>query len=456
LIAINSEKYSARDLALLILKDVDYKGAYANLALDKALESYRPDSLDRSFITELVYGSLRAQNTLDWIIDKHLSQPVKKQTSWIRNILRLGVYQIFYLDRVPSSAAVNEAVNQAKRYGHPGAEKFVNGVLRNIVRNKTHLTFPAIEDNPAVHISLKYSHPLWLVERWLSQLGIEDTIELCLENNRPAPYTIRTNTLRISRDKLLERLKEMGVNASKTIYAQEGIVLDGFGGLRGFSLFEQGYFQPQDESSMLASHALRPSPGSFIIDVASAPGGKSTHLAQLISNQGTIISMDIFPHKLKLIEENVKRLGITCIQTRLGDAREYISDLEAKADFVLLDAPCSGTGAIRRRPDSRWRKQPEQLPALLKLQREILDNVSKYLKPGGVLVYSTCSVLPEENQEQIEYFLNSHQDFIKCSLNGLLPEILFSNKESTEDFIQLYPHREGTDGFFICRMQKGC
>ncbi|NTW05519.1 MAG: 16S rRNA (cytosine(967)-C(5))-methyltransferase RsmB [Peptococcaceae bacterium] len=446
------ERYSARDLALLILKDVDYKGAYANLALDKALELYRPDSLDRAFITELVYGSLRAQNTLDWIIDKHLNQPVKKQTSWMRNILRIGVYQIFYLDRVPSSAAVNEAVNQAKRYGHPGAEKFVNGVLRNIVRNKDTLVYPTLEDNPAVHISLKYSHPIWLVKRWLSQLGIEETIDLCIENNKPAPYTVRTNTLKTSRDKLLETLKAMGINASKTLYAQEGIFLEGFGGLRGFSLFEQGYFQPQDESSMLAAHALKPSPGSLIIDVASAPGGKSTHLAQLVNDQGTIISMDIFPHKLKLIEENIKRLGITCIQTKLGDAREFIGDLKEKADFVLLDAPCSGTGVIRRRPDSRWRKQPEQLPELLKLQREILDNVSEYLKPGGILVYSTCSVLTEENQEQIECFLERHPNFETCSLHGLLPESLFSNKES--DYIQLYPHREGTDGFFICRMQK--
>ncbi|MCL6612357.1 MAG: 16S rRNA (cytosine(967)-C(5))-methyltransferase RsmB [Peptococcaceae bacterium] len=449
---MRTTKYSARDIALLVLKDVDAGEAYANLALDRVLEDCRPSGLDRAFATELVYGTLRSLNTLDWILHQHMKKPMEKQTPWIRNILRLGVYQIMYMDRVPDPAAVNEAASQARRFGNPGAVKFVNGVLRNILRHREEINFPSLEKDPVGHISLKYSHPAWLVERWIAELGPEEAIKLCRANNQPAPNTVRTNTLKITRDDLIDLLAGEGVSADKTKYAPEGLKLEGTGGLRGFSPFEQGFFQVQDESSMLAGHALNPRPGSLVIDGAAAPGGKATHLAQIMGDRGSILAFDIHPHKIKLIEENCARLGVTCVRPVLGDAGNLPEDLAGRADFALLDAPCSGTGVIRRRPDSRWRKDPGKLPELLKLQRKILESVSRCLKPGGVLVYSTCSVLPEENLEQVDNFLRAHPDFRAEDLGPYLPPELVEGEAG--GCLQLYPHRHGTDGFFIARLRR--
>ncbi|MFZ5632920.1 MAG: 16S rRNA (cytosine(967)-C(5))-methyltransferase RsmB [Bacillota bacterium] len=451
---IRTGRYSARDIALLVMKDVDAGEAYANLALSRVLEEYKPGGLDRSFATELVYGALRSLNTLDWILRQHVRQPLEKQTPWVRNILRLGVYQIFYMDRVPAPAAINEAANQARRFGHPGAVKFVNGVLRNVLRHRDEISFPAMADDPVGHISLKYSHPAWLVERWVDELGVQETIELCRANNHPAPNTVRTNTLRITREGLMERLAAKGVTAGKTRYAPEGVNLEGVGALRGFLPFEEGLFQAQDESSMLVGHAVAPLPGSLVIDAAAAPGGKATHLAQLMGDRGTVLAFDIHPHRLRLIAENCARLGITCVRPVEGDARDLPPDLAGQADFALLDAPCSGTGVIRRRPDSRWRKTPGQLPEIVRLQGEMLDSISHCLKPGGVLVYSTCSVLPEENTGQVEGFLRSHPHFRAEDLSACLPSALGEKEAMKNGHVQLYPHRHGTDGFFIARMRR--
>ncbi|MHB8156753.1 MAG: 16S rRNA (cytosine(967)-C(5))-methyltransferase RsmB, partial [Desulfocucumaceae bacterium] len=364
-----------------MLKEVDAGGAYANLALNRVLEDLKPSSLDRAFATEIAYGTLRSLNTLDWILQKHISQPLEKQTSWIRSILRLGVYQIIYMDRVPAPAAVNEAANQAKRFGHPGAVSFVNGVLRNVLRKKDEIVFPSLESDPVQHISLKYSHPAWLVQRWIKELGAGETIELCSSNNQPSPNTVRANTLKNTREGLLDILAKEGIQAEKTRHAPEGVILKGVRGLRGFPPFEQGLFQVQDESSMLVGHAVAPSPGSLVIDAASAPGGKATHLAQMMGDRGTIAAFDIHAHKIKLIMDNCRRLGITIIRAVEGDARELAGEYSGRADYVLLDAPCTGTGVIRRRPDSRWKKDPAQLPQIISLQREMLESISRCLKP---------------------------------------------------------------------------
>lgn len=402
----------------------------------------------------MVYGTLRTLNTLDWIIGQHIKQPLRKQTPWIRNILRLGVYQIFYMDRVPAPAAVNEAANQARRFGDPGAVKFVNGVLRNILRRSDEIIFPSLDADPVGHISIKYSHPEWLVKRWIEQMGAEETIDLCLANNRPAPNSVRVNTLKTTREELLKTLARDGVRAEKTRYSPDGLILEGAGGLRGFPPFEQGLFQVQDESSMLVGHAVSPAPGSLVLDVAGAPGGKATHMAQIMGDRGTVIAADIHPHKLKLVEENCRRLGITCVRPLNADARNLAPDFEGRADYVLLDAPCSGTGVIRRKPDSRWRKEPGQLAEIISLQKEMLESVSRCLKTGGVLVYSTCSVLPEENHEQVKAFLQSHPGFRGEDLGRYLAGGPAENESRESGLLQLYPHRHGTDGFFIARMVK--
>lgn len=447
-------KVNARDMALNVLKHVEEDGAYANLALNKVLEEHRPKKIDRAFATELAYGTLRALNTVDWVLSRFLKQPLSSQTIWVRNILRIGAYQLLFMDRVPPSAACNESVELAKKYANPGMVKFVNGVLRNITRNLSNIEYPDINDDPLGHISLKYSHPTWLVKRWLQEYGVDQTIQLCKTNNETPPNTVRTNTLRISREDLILRLEQEGVKAEKTKHAVEALIVDGFLSYRSLPSFQQGLFQVQDESSMLVGHALKPEPGSKVIDAAAAPGGKSTHLGQLMGNKGKILAFDVHPHKLSLIEDNCRRLGVTIIEGKTADAREMPKELENWADYVLLDAPCSGLGVLRRRPDARWRKEASHIPAIVKLQQEILESVSQCVRPGGVLLYSTCTITREENIDQIEKLLNKNPDFMLEDLTNLLPESLSKEPGVQQGYIQLLPHIHGMDGFFIARMRK--
>lgn len=451
---ISTARPTAREIALEVLLAVERGGAYANQALHKALEKYRPGKLDRAFATELTYGTLRTLNTLDWYLGHFIPHSVKAQAPEVRNVLRLGAYQILFMDRVPDFAAVHEAVEMARRYGHPGSAKFVNGVLRNLVRKKDEIVFPALEEDAVGHISLRYSHPAWLVRLWINQFGVEETIELCLANNRPAPNTVRTNTLKITRAELIQKLREAGVDAVETALAPEGLHIEGFYAIGELQAYRQGLFQVQDESSMLAAHALSPEENSLVIDMAAAPGGKTTHLAQLMRNTGEIIAFDLYPHKLKLIEDNCRRLGVKNVHPRLGDARRPPVELEEKADYVLLDAPCSGLGVLRRRPDLRWVKSEDDIGRLVELQADMLAGAARCVRPGGVLVYSTCTLTLEENQHQIETFLRSHPQFYLESMTGLLPPAVDSDGTLAQGYVQLLPHRHGTDGFFLSRMRR--
>lgn len=447
-------KISARELALKVLKAVEEEGAYANLALNRVLEKHRPGKLDRAFATELSYGALRSLNTLDWVLAQFIKQPLSSQTPTVRNILRLGVYQLMFMDRVPPSAACNEGAEMARKHGHAGTVKFVNGVLRNVSRRFKEIQFPGLEDNPVEHISLRYSHPAWMVKRWLEEFGPTDTIALCRANNEPAPNTVRTNTLKTTRPELAERMQSEGLVVRETAYAPEGLNIEGFFSLGSLAAFKEGLFQVQDESSMLAGRALAPVPGSTVIDSCSAPGGKTTHLAQLMENRGEILAVDIHPHKLALITENCTRLGINIIDGLTGDARELPERLHNRADFLLVDAPCSGLGVLRRRPDARWRKEPGQLPAIVKLQAEILDGTSRCVKEGGVMVYSTCTITREENWGQVEDFLVRHPEFEPEDLTSLLPSEMDFEGTLARGYLQILPHRHGMDGFFIARMRK--
>ncbi|MCL6635983.1 MAG: 16S rRNA (cytosine(967)-C(5))-methyltransferase RsmB [Peptococcaceae bacterium] len=445
---------SAREMALEVLRAVEEEGAYANLALNKVLEKYRPGKLDRAFATELAYGALRSLNTLDWVLGQFVRQPLSSQTAAVRNILRLGVYQLMFMDRVPPSAACNEGAEMARRHGHAGMVKFVNGVLRNVSRSLKEIQFPRLEDSPVEHISLRYSHPAWLVERWLKEFGPEDTMALCRANNEPAPNTVRTNTLKITRAGLVERLRREGLAVRETVFAPEGLVIEGFLSLGSLASFKEGLFQVQDESSMLAARALMPATGAFVIDACSAPGGKTTHLAQLMENRGRILAVDVHPHKLALIAENCSRLGVTIVEGLARDARELPEQYNNQAGFVLVDAPCSGLGVLRRRPDARWRKDPVQFPAIVELQSGILESAARCVREGGVLVYSTCTITGEENLGQVENFLARHPEFALEDLTPLLPAELDAAGTLKRGYLQILPHRHGMDGFFIARMRK--
>ncbi|MEW5953514.1 MAG: 16S rRNA (cytosine(967)-C(5))-methyltransferase RsmB [Bacillota bacterium] len=447
-------RLSARELALKALVAVEADGAYANLALNSILEKYKPGKLDRAFTTELVYGSLRARNTLDWALGRLLRHSLDRQTPQVRSILRLSAYQIMFMDRVPDSAAVNEGAELARKYGHPGAVKFVNGVLRNLVRQKGELKYPDQAEDPVGYLALVYSYPRWLVQRWLQQLGHSETVDLCRAGNEPAPNTVRTNTLKTTRGDLQARLQQEGVVAQPTKYAPEGLELQGFLSIGAIPSFQEGLFQVQDESSMLAGHAVSPEPGSLVIDAASAPGGKTTHLAQLMNNQGRIIAYDVHAHKLKLVEDNCQRLGVNIVETRLGDASNLPLELTARADYVLLDAPCSGLGVLRRRPDARWRKEPGQIEELVSLQQRLLTGSARCVRPGGVLVYSTCTVMEEENINQWRAFLLHNPWFEPEDLGPYLPARLDCGGTMAAGYVQLLPGRHGTDGFFIARMRR--
>lgn len=444
----------AREIAWRVLMGVEEKGAYANLALDRALERYKPGKLDRAFVTELVYGVLRSRNTLDWVLGHFLRGALERQTAAVRTILRLGAYQIMFMDRVPAAAACDQSTRLAHRHGHPGAAGFVNGVLRNLVRRRKDISFPPLEEKPVEHIALAHSHPEWLVRRWLDEYGAQETIALCRADNRPAPNTVRTNTLKIDRDGLAAILTRAGLQVEPTPYAPEGLQIAGFHSLHGFPPFEQGMFQAQDESSMLVGHALSPRPGSVVLDLAAAPGGKTTHLAQLIGDRGEIVACDVHRHKLKLIEDNCRRLGIQCVRTLEADARRANGRFAARADYVLLDAPCSGLGVLRRRPDARWRRREDEIARLAALQREMLDAAARCVRPGGVLVYSTCTLTREENEEQVASFLQRHPYFAPADLSGLLPAALDWRDTFSKGFVRLLPHRHNMDGFFIARLVR--
>lgn len=438
----------AREIALRIINNIEIRQAYANLALAKEIGGQTLSDQDRRFVTELVYGTVKAGNTLDWILGHYLTRPLNKVSPIIRNILRLGIYQMFFLSKIPVSAACNQSVELAKKYGHAGTVKFVNAVLRNAGRSPEKVVYPDREREPVRYLSLTYFHPEWMVARWVKRLGVEATEQLCRINNETPPLSLRTNTLKTSRAELVDLLQKEGVICTASHWTSEGIVCSEHPAIASLQSLRQGLFQVQGESSMLVAHVLDPKPGEVIFDVCGAPGGKSTHIAALMTNKGRVLSADLYEHKLALIRENASRLGITIIETKVLDAVQIGSLFPAQADRVLVDAPCSGLGVLRRKPDSRWRKSPSSLADLPKLQMDILCSAAQCVKPGGVLVYSTCTTEPEENQKVIERFLQQHSDFCLQNTGNYLP------KPQDSATIQLWPHIDHLDGFFIARMIK--
>ncbi len=440
---------NVRELALRVINDVNIKQAYANIVLNKLFPKHQINEQDRRFITELAYGTIKVGKTLDWILNRYMSRPLNKISPIIQDILRMGAYQILFMDKVPDSAACNQSVELAKKYGHIGTAKLVNAVLRNIIRHPEKAAYPMPEEDSALYLSLKYYHPLWMVERWIKKIGKADTEKLCAFNNCPPDLSIRTNLLKITREALIKRLHSEGAEAVPSLLTPEGILCKKHTTLTNMASLHEGLFQVQDESSMLVAHVLAPQEGEFIIDTCSAPGGKSTHIAALMKDTGKILSTDIYEQKLNIISENAKRLGISIIHTELIDAQQIGDKYPMQADRVLVDAPCSGLGVLRKKPDSRWRKTETLIKELAELQGKILSSAAKAVKPGGVLVYSTCTTEVEENNKVIEDFLASHENFILDDARKYVNLSQQNNK-----MIQLWPHIHNVDGFFIARMLK--
>ena len=359
---------NARRIALDILMAIEEEKAYSNIAILKHLYNQKISHLDRKLITELVYGVLDNKIYLDFIIKQLSKIQITSLDKGIRMILRMGLYQIIYLDKIPAFAVVNESVRLAKKV-NVKASGYVNGLLRNFLREHKKIKIPSAKDNLVAHLSIRYSHPEWLVEKWIHQLGEEFTAELLKANNERPLLTIRTNTLKIDKQRLVQILSKEGAKVSNGLHVEDALYIKDIGNIAKLESFQNGYFQVQDESSMLAVHALDPKPGEFVLDLCAAPGGKSTYIAQLMKNEGIILARDIYDHKIKLVQDHAARLGIHIIQTEVFDATKFDHSLIEKADKVLLDAPCSGLGIIRRKPEIKYSKQPKDLKAIADLHR---------------------------------------------------------------------------------------
>ncbi len=432
-----------REKAADILRHAE-EGFFADSSIEEARQSF--GARDSAFILELVYGTLRNRARLDWALNLLSTLPLEKTDTWTRNILRMGAYQLLFLDRVPASAAVNTSTNLAKVHGKkPG---YVNGLLRNLDRKRSTIAFPGLED-PIQRMTVLYSHPEWLVRRWLDRYGGQTTEALLDSNNRPAPLVIRCNTLKATRDHLKAALASQGVESRETLYSSVGLEILSSPGFRILPAYKQGWFMVQDEAAQLVSLLLSPVPGETVLDACAAPGGKAAHLAELMGDRGTIVALENDPARIPRIEVNTARLGLHIIISEKGDATQYHG---GTFDKVLIDAPCSGLGVLRRHPDGRWIKNERIIRERAAVQQRILENCASLLKPGGALVYATCTTEPEENEEIITDFLtNNGSDFTIDDPRPFLPRQATVFVDNT-GFFRTFPNGAGMDGFFGVRL----
>ncbi|HEY8499629.1 MAG TPA: 16S rRNA (cytosine(967)-C(5))-methyltransferase RsmB, partial [Clostridia bacterium] len=386
------------------------------------------------------------------IISQFSKTKLKKISLRVLSILRLGVYQIMFLDRVPHAAACDTSVELAKKYAKESSG-FVNGILRNISRSSAEIHMPENTGSNAYELSVKYSFPVFLVENWLAGFGREFT-ERILDSLLMRPdFCVRVNTLKTSPEAVIEELLKEGIEVRPGRFLNEALILRGVSDISRLKAYTEGRITVQDESSMLAAKILDPQPGETILDICAAPGGKTAHIAGYMKNKGRIAAWDIHEHKIRLIWNNAERLGVKIIEPELRDALAPVSEPAGRFHRVLADVPCSGTGIIRRKPDIKWHRKPEDFGKLVELQQKILYNASRYVMPGGVLVYSTCSLDRRENSAVVNAFVSENPDFFMEPINNL-SGIIEDKKETAGGMLNLYPHIDGTDGFFIARLGR--
>ncbi len=434
-----------RELALTILYDIEKHQAYLNISFQNHIEKAELCGRDVAFVKELCYGVQQWKLRLDATISRFSSVKLKKLSPYVLSILRLGLYQLFFMDKIPESAAVNESVKLAGRYAKP-SRGFINAVLRRAAREGEQL--PQGESDEA--LSVRYSHPAVLV-RWMrKQFGNEKAKEILEENNQPSPLFARVNTLKTTREALLCNLEQAGVLVGAGPWSDSSIVFES-GSVSQLAAYQEGMFTVQDQSAQLAALVLSPKPGQRVFDVCAAPGGKTTHLAELMQNKGTILALDIYEKRLATVTEHANRLGLSIITTKVADAGEFAID--GQADKILVDAPCSGLGVIRRRPDLKYKNELTDFEALQETQLRILSHCADLLKPGGEMVYSTCTINPGENENLVQRFLKQHKNFSLMpvqnqSLTGKAAELLSGGMAT------FYPQQAGGDGFFIAKLIK--
>lgn len=437
-----TDNVNTRELILGILMEVTKEGGYSHQVIRAVLDKYQYlDKKERAFITRVSEGTIQTMIELDYIINQYSKVKVNKMKPVIRNILRMSVYQLKYMDAVPESAACNEAVKLARKKGFASLSGFVNGVLRNISRNLDQTAYPDETTHTMEYLSVRYSVPEWIAAQWVRDYGMEQTKALLAAFLQEAPVTIRTNLLKITPDALEERLKKEGVTAVR-IHREDApglnyaFLITGFDHLNALESFREGLFYVQDISSMMVAEWADPKEGDHIIDVCAAPGGKSIHLAEKMHGTGSIEARDLTDYKVGLIEENIVRHGLSNVKAARWDATVYDESARESADLVIADLPCSGLGVLRKKTDIKYRMTEEGEKELVKLQRDILNQVCSYVKAGGTLLYSTCTIDRMENEENVAWFLEKHTEYTLLRMQ------------------QIFPGETYGDGFFLAKLKK--
>jgi len=441
-------KINARKMAIKILNRIEIDQQFSHRVINEYFREFELEPIDRRFVSSVVLGVLENKMLLDYYIRYYSKLRFGKINREVVNILRLGMYQILFMDRVPNSAAVDESVKLAKKINQ-NQGGYVNAILRNFVRTHKQVKLPDRNKNLIDFLSITYSHPQWLIRKWLNVYGETFTEALLSSNNEMPNVVVRVNTLKTDRQTLIELFKREGIEASKSKWAKDGIVIEK---LKGISIeaipgFRDGLFQIQDESSMFIGEIANVKEGDFVMDVCAAPGGKTCHVAQKMNNKGHVLARDLREDKLHLIRDNAERLNIDIIETQVFDASVFDYDYRRKAACVIVDAPCSGLGIIRRKPDIKYNKSEDDLANLVEIQTNIINTCSEYVKIGGELIYSTCTINPDENQNIINQFLKHHSQFTLVDLSEYKSNV-------NEQMLSFFPNRERTDGFFIAKLKR--
>jgi 16S rRNA (cytosine967-C5)-methyltransferase len=437
---------TVRHLAVDILNQVHASQVFASPLINDCLDTNALSGTpDGRLLTHLVYGVLRLRGHLDWILSKLYRGDFEKLGDSIKNVLRLGLYQLKFSDRLPAFAVVNEAVKTAKII-QPEKSALVNAVLRNYLRRGDKIPFPSLKQNPVEHIAAFHSHPLWLVKKWINIFGIKETMSLCSADNELPPLTLRVNTMKISRDEIEQKLTLAGSEPAKTKFSPDGLILNTSANpIQKTDFFENGFLRIQDEAAQMISYLINPNGEESILDACAGSGGKATHLAAILNNEGEIIAVDRSQERIAELKQESARLGINIIETQTGDLSVSLPDsFTGKFDHVLVDAPCSGLGTLRRNPEIKWRTAEKDLRNFAAAQKIILQNASAAVKKGGRLIYCTCSLLPEENENIVDDFLKHNADFSLCQLSASINRQLVDSR----GFFHTYPHKHNMDGFF--------
>ena len=415
------------------------------MAINKHFKDVELSNQDRGLATEIIYGVIENKYYIDYMIDKLSKVKTNKMEIYVKTLLRMGIYQIMFLNSISDYAAVNETVNLAKKKNSK-VSGFINGILRNVIRQKETIGAIKVKDD-IDYLAIKYSYDKWMIRNWMIHFGREFTEELLEANSQRPSIYLRTNTLKITRDELIEKLEKQNIKASKVSVVDEAIKVENLKDIENNSIYKEGLFTVQDISSMLVGKVMNPEENSLVLDVCSAPGGKTTHMATLMNNTGQVVSRDIYEHKLKLIKASCKRLNLTNVNVEEYDAMKIDKDSIGKFDYVLADVPCSGLGIIRRKPEIKY-KEKEEFRDLPPIQKKILENASKYVKKGGTLIYSTCTIQDSENIDVINEFLQKNKNFELAPINEVKVDL--DNQE--KGYMKIYPNIHEMDGFFISKL----